>query len=269
VPVALIGRQVAGEAVSAATTAQKAVKDGSWQTALERNPAARAAFGWLGGVVSLKDLLAKFSEYVPLAVQKVVGGLLSIASATAIALLLLFFFLRDRDEMLGALRGLLPLTKEEDGIVFRRVGDTIHAVLYGTLAVALLQGALGALMFWWLGLPAPILWGCAMAALAIVPMVGTAIIWGPAALYLLLDGEPGKAAILTVWGMFVIGLIDNLLKPTLVEGKLHAHLVPVFVSIVGGVYAFGGAGLVIGPAILALALALLDIWRLRTAANKV
>ena len=269
VPVTLVGRQVAEEAVAAAGTVQKSVKDGSWQTAIDRNPVFRRAFGFAGNTIDLKAMLGKFSEYVPQAVQKVVAGLLSTASATLIALLLLFFFVRDRDEMLGAVRGLLPLSKEEDAIVFKRVGDTIHAVLYGTFAVALLQGTLGALMFWLLDLPAPILWGCAMAALAIVPMVGTAIVWLPAALYLLLEGNPGKAAILGAWGVCVVSMIDNLLQPYLVEGKLHVHLVPVFVSIVGGVYAFGGVGLVIGPAILAVALALLDIWRLRVAEHKV
>lgn len=269
VPVVFIGHQVAQEAVQAATTAQAAIKDGSWQTAMERNPVFRSAFGWIGGVVNLKDMLAKFSEYVPAVVQKFVAGSLSIASATVIALLLLFFFLRDRDEMLAGLRGLLPLSKDEDAIMFRRVGDTIDAILYGTLAVAALQGTLGALMFWMLDLPAPFLWGCAMAAFAIVPMVGTAIVWLPAALYLLLEGNPGKAAILVAWGVLVVSMIDNLLQPYLVEGKLHVHLVPVFISIVGGVYAFGGVGLIIGPAILAMAMALLDIWRLRVANNKV
>jgi len=269
VPTTLIGRQIADEAVSAAATVQKAVKDGTWQNAIERNPVVRRVFGFAGDAINLKDLFAKASEHVPLAVQKFVAGLLSVASATAIALLLLFFFLRDREEMLGAVRGLLPLSKDEDAIMFKRVGDTIHAVLYGTLAVSLLQGILGGLVFWMLGLPAPVLWGCAMAAFAIVPMVGTAIVWVPAALYLLLEGEPVKAAILAAWGTFVISMIDNLLQPYLVEGKLHVHLVPVFISIVGGVYAFGGVGLIIGPAILAVALALLDIWRLRVAEQKV
>ena len=269
VPVTLIGRQVAEEAVSAAGTVQKAVKDGSWQTAIDRNPVLRRAFGFAGNAVNLKELLAKVSENVPVAIQKFVAGLLSIVSATMISLLLLFFFLRDRDEMLNAVRGLLPLSKEEDAIMFKRVGDTIHAVLYGTFSVSLLQGILCGLVFWMLGLPAPVLWGCAMAAFAIVPMVGTAIVWAPAALYLLLEGEPGKAAMLAAWGVCVISMIDNLLQPKLVEGKLHVHLVPIFVSIVGGVYAFGGVGLIIGPSILAAALALIDIWRLRVAEHKV
>ncbi len=268
-PVTLIGREIAKEAVSVATTVQQSVKDGSWQAAIDRNPAMRATFGWVGGVVDLKKTMEKLGEYLPLAVQKFVAGSFSAASGLVIALLLLFFFLRDREEMLAAVRGLLPLTKDEDALMFTRIGDTIHAILYGTLAVALLQGTLGGLMFWWLDLPAPILWGCAMAALAIVPMIGTAIIWGPAALYLLLEGDPGKAALLAAWGVFVVGLIDNLLQPLFVEGKLHVHLVPVFIAIVGGVYAFGGVGLIIGPAILAVAMALLDIWRQRVAAQKV
>jgi predicted PurR-regulated permease PerM len=269
VPITLGGRQIAKEAVSIASTAQAGIKDGRWQAAIERSPVARAAFGWVGGVVDLKKLAESLTDYVPRLVQKLLTGSLTAASGLAIALLLLFFFLRDREEMLAAVRGLLPLSKEEDALMFKRIGDTIHAILYGTLAVAALQGTLGGLMFWWLDLPAPILWGCAMAALAIVPMVGSAIIWGPAALYLLLSGSPEKALVLAAWGALVIGLIDNLLQPIIVEGKLHVHLVPVFVSIVGGVTAFGGVGLIIGPAILAMALALLDIWRHRVAAHKV
>ena len=120
-------------------------------------------------------------------------------------------------------------------------------------------------MFWWLDLHAPLLWGSAMAVMSIVPMVGTAIVWGPAAVYLLLQGSPDKALILVAWGFLVIGLVDNILKPSIVKGRLHAHIVPVFVSIVGGLAAFGAAGVIIGPVILSLALALIDIWHDRAA----
>jgi len=266
-PATLVGRQIAQEAVGVATTVQASVKDGSWQAAIERHPVINAAFGWVGGVIDLKQQLEHLAEFVPKAVQKVVSGSLHLASGVVIALFLLFFFVRDHEQMLAALRGLLPLSASEDALVFRRVADTIHAILYGTLAVAVLQGTLGALMFWWLGLPAPLLWGTAMAVLAIVPMVGTAIIWGPAAFYLLLEGSPEKALALTVWGLLVIGLIDNLLQPAIVDKRLHLHLVPVFISLVGGVYAFGVVGLIIGPVVLALALAVLDIWSQRVAAD--
>ena len=145
------------------------------------------------------------------------------------------------------------------------IRDTISAVVFGTLAVAVVQGTLGGLMFWWLGLPAPILWGAIMAVLAILPLFGAALIWVPAALYLAINGEWDKALLLTAWGTIVVGLIDNLLYPLLVKNKLRIHTVPVFIAVLGGLFAFGATGVVLGPLILAVALALVDIWRRRMA----
>lgn len=94
--------------------------------------------------------------------------------------------------------------------MFRRVTDTIYATVYGRLAVAAIQGLLGGLMFWWLGLPAPLLCGTAMGLLAIAPVVGAFIVWLPAAAFLALEGSWGKALILLAWGLVVVSLIDNL-----------------------------------------------------------
>lgn len=265
VPATLAGRQVAREAVGAATVVQEATKDGRWHEIVDRSPLASKAFAWLDASVDLREQLGKLSEHVPKAVQAVMSGSLRFLIGAGVALFLLFFFLRDRVPMLNALRGLLPLSTTEAGQVFTRVGDTIHAIFYGTLAVCLVQGALGALAFWWLGLPAPLLWGSAMAVMAIVPLVGTAAIWGPAAIYLFLQGSPGSALLLAAWGFLVIGLIDNLLKPAIVQNRLRVHVVPVFVSILGGLFAFGAEGVIIGPVVLAIALALIDIWRRRVA----
>ena len=265
VPATLAGRQVAREAVVAATMVQNATRDGRWHDIVERNPLAAKAFAWLDATIDLREQLGKLSEHVPNAVQAVMSGSLRFLIGAGVALFLLFFFLRDRLPMLAALRGLLPLSTTEAGQVFARVGDTIYAIFYGTLAVCLVQGALGALAFWWLGLPAPILWGSAMAVMAIVPLVGTAAIWGPAAVYLLLQGSPGSALLLAIWGFLVIGLVDNLLKPAIVQNRLRVHVVPVFIAILGGLFAFGPEGVIIGPVVLAVALALLDIWRRRVA----
>lgn len=263
VPATLAGRQVAQEAVAAATRVQASVKDGSWRALVERNPRVATAIAWLDATVDLPEQLGKLSEHVPKAMQKVMSESLYFAIGVGVALFLLFFFLRDREQMLGALRGLLPLSPNEAAQVFRQVDDTVYAIIYGTLAVSLVQGALGALMFWWLDLPAPLLWGSAMAVMSIVPVVGTAIIWGPAAVFLLLEGSPEKALILAAWGFLVIGLIDNLLKPAIVRHRLRVHIVPVLVAILGGLAAFGTAGVIIGPVILAIALALIEIWRQR------
>ena len=136
--------------------------------------------------------------------------------------------------------------------------------VFGALAVAAVQGFMGGLMFWILGLPAPLLWGTVMAVLATMPMLGTFVVWGPAAVFLALQGHWGKAVVLTAWGGIAIALIDNLLYPMLVGTRLRLHPVLVFFSVVGGLFAFGAAGLIVGPMTLALAGALLEIWTRRT-----
>lgn len=265
-PGLLAGRQVAEEAVVAAGRVKASVKDGRWRETLQRNARVAGAIEWLDETVDLRAQLGKLSERVPGAVQTVMSESLQFAFGVGVALFLLFFFLRDKEAMLGALRGVLPLTAREADSMFRLVDDTIYAIVYGTLAVCLVQGALGAIAFWWLGLHSPLLWGSAMAALSVVPVVGTAIVWGPAAVYLLVEGSPEKAAMLAAWGFLVIGLVDNLLKPAIVKGRLRVHIVPIFVSILGGLIAFGAAGVIIGPVVLAVAVATLEIWRARTEA---
>ena len=140
------------------------------------------------------------------------------------------------------------------------VNDTVHATLYGTFAVAVVQGTLGGLMFWWLGLPAPLLWGIVMALLAVVPVLGAFIIWIPAAIFLLLEGSEGKALLLTLWGAIVVGGIDNLLYPILVGRRLKMHTILAFISLVGGLIVFGPSGLILGPVIFTVTRLLLEIW---------
>jgi predicted PurR-regulated permease PerM len=182
---------------------------------------------------------------------------------------LLFFFLRDRRVALQLLRSLSPLSEAEMNRLFGRVGDTIYAIIYGTLAVSAVQGLLGGLMFWWLGLPAPLLWGVVMALLAVVPVLGAFVVWIPAAIFLAMEGSWEKALILAVWGAAVVGTIDNVLRPILVGQRLKLHTVLAFISVVGGLILFGPAGLILGPVALTVTMALLEVWRRRTAAEAI
>lgn len=177
----------------------------------------------------------------------------------------LFFFFRDRSQVLGVLRSLIPLSGPEATEVFDRVDQTIHATVYGSVVVAVVQGSMGGLMFWLLGLPSPVMWGAIMALLAVVPVLGTFVIWAPTAAYLALRGDVTKALILAAWGGIAIGLIDNLLYPFLVGTRIRFHTLLIFFAIVGGLALFGASGVILGPLLLALADALLDIWRRRTA----
>jgi predicted PurR-regulated permease PerM len=173
---------------------------------------------------------------------------------------LLFFFLRDRRAALQMIKSLSPLRPSEMNRLFHRVGDTIVATIYGTLVVSALQGLLGGLMFWWLGLPAPLLWGTVMGVLALVPVLGAFVVWLPAALFLVMDGSWGQALVLTLWGLLVVGTIDNLLRPILVGNRMKLPTVLAFISVLGGLLQFGAAGLILGPAILAVTTVLLEIW---------
>ena len=154
---------------------------------------------------------------------------------------------------------LLPLSSTQSQQVFKQISDTIHAIVYGTLAIAAVQGFLGGLMFWWLGLPAALLWGVMMGFLAVIPVLGAFIIWLPAAVFLALEGHWTQAIILVLWGMLVVGTIDNLLRPILVGNRLHQHTLLIFMSLVGGLILFGSSGLILGPVVLAITLFLISV----------
>lgn len=124
-------------------------------------------------------------------------------------------------------------------------------------------------MFWWLGLPAPLLWGLVMGLLAVVPVLGAFVVWIPATLFLALEGSWGKALILTVWGGVVVAGIDNVLYPILIGNRLKLHTIPAFISVLGGLILFGPSGLILGPVALTITIMLLEIWRSRTTAEAV
>ncbi|MEO8244298.1 MAG: AI-2E family transporter [bacterium] len=182
---------------------------------------------------------------------------------------LLFYFLRDRLAAIAMIKAWLPLTSEDADHLLRRVVETVHATVYGTLAVATIQGTLGGLMFWVLGLPTPLLWGLVMSLLSIVPVLGAFVVWIPAALLLLLDGSWIRALILTAWGGIVVGSIDNILRPTFVGSRLRLHTIPAFISIVGGLVLFGAPGFILGPLAATITMLLVQFWTLQSVSNDV
>jgi predicted PurR-regulated permease PerM len=217
--------------------------------------------------VDIQQTVQQAAAAVSTAAVNVVRGSVEGVIGLLVMFFFLFFFFRDRVEAIAILRRFLPLTADEADRVFLRVSDTVYATINGTIVVAFVQGILGGLMFWWLGLTAPFLWGTVMAVLSLVPILGAFIVWIPAALILALQGSWIKALILTAWGSVVIGLIDNILYPLLVGKRIQLHIVPVFIALVGGIMIFGGSGLILGPLIFALTLALLEVWQQRTAAG--
>ncbi len=194
-----------------------------------------------------------------------VSGSIWILTQLVLTFLTLFYFFRDRKGLLRLLRRLIPFSATETDEMLDRIAQTIHTSVSKNLLVKLIQGFLGGLMFWILGLPAPVLFGAAMALLALLPVMGTAFVWAPAAILLVLKGSWVKAIILAIWGGVVVGLIDNFLYPLLVANDLRLHPLAVFFSVFGGLLAFGLAGAVLGPVILAITVVLLALWQLRAA----
>jgi predicted PurR-regulated permease PerM len=264
-PAFFVMQSIVREAGARLQQIETVVKSGEWRRAIERDPRLAPGLKVLERQFDFGGQIQTLASGLGGWLSKIITGSAWAVIELLLTLFVLFYFFRDRDKALSALRGLVPLSDSETSRVFKRVGDTVHATVFGTLLVAMVQGGLGGLMFWWLGLPAPVLWGAVMALLAIVPILGAFVIWLPAAIALAASGQWVKAIILTVWGAVVIALIDNLLYPILVGKRLRLHTVPVFIAIVGGLAVFGAAGLILGPVVLALTDAIIQIWRSRTA----
>ena len=142
-----------------------------------------------------------------------------------------------------------------------RATEVVGASVYGVLAIAVIQGTLGGLAFWALGVPSAIVWGVVMTFLSMIPMLGAFLVWVPAAIYLALTGHYVKAIFLVVWGTLVIGMIDNFLRPKLVGGRTRLHELLIFFAVLGGLQVFGVLGIVLGPVVLALAMSLIEVFR--------
>jgi len=268
VPAMFVAERIIGEAVRGAETIKTMVESGEWRRAYEAHPLIAPIVQWIDQQVDLPGLINNATSWLTSTASSFLQGSVLQLIGIVLTFYIFFYFLRDRGAALEWLRFLSPLPAEDMNRIFDGVSDTVHATVYGTFAVAIVQGTLGGLMFWWLGLSAPLLWGIVMALLAVVPVLGAFIIWIPAAVFMVLEGSGGKALLLILWGTFVVGGIDNLLYPILVGTQLKMHTVLAFVSLVGGLIVFGPSGLILGPVIFTVTRILLEIWSSQNTAEK-
>lgn len=177
-----------------------------------------------------------------------------------VMLYLLFFLLRDGQSLATRVKHAIPLSSSYKQRLFSNFTTVIRATVKGNVLVAAAQGALGGLIFWFLDVQAALLWAVVMAFLSLLPAVGAAIVWGPVAIYFLVTGSVWQGVVLIAFGVFVIGLVDNLLRPLLVgkDTKMPDYL--VLLSTIGGMALFGLNGFVIGPVIAALFIACWDLF---------
>ncbi len=178
----------------------------------------------------------------------------------ALMVYLAFFLLRDGSRLVELLIKALPLGDERERLLFAKFAEVTRATVKGNLLIAIIQGALGGLIFWVLGIKGALLWGVVMAVVSLLPAVGAASVWVPVAIYLAAIGDMVAAAVLTAFGVIVIGLADNLLRPIFVgrDTKLPDYM--VLLSTLGGIVMFGINGFVMGPLVAALFMAFWGIF---------
>jgi predicted PurR-regulated permease PerM len=174
-----------------------------------------------------------------------------------IGIVILFFLYRDGDGAVSKVMAALPFRQEQSEELRRRISSTVVANFYGGVAVGVLQGTLTGLTFWALGLDSPVLWGVVTGLFSLVPMVGSATVWVPASIVLLLTGHFAKGILLLIIGTAIIGTVDNFVRPLIVGKSVHLHTVFVFFALLGGLRLFGVSGLFVGPVILSVTAALL------------
>jgi predicted PurR-regulated permease PerM len=205
------------------------------------------------------DLREKFSGAIMQASQAMAGRVVNIGETTlsffigaGVLLYLLFFLFRDGERLVATIRKAMPLSEEHSAQFFDKFASVINATVRGNIIIAIIQGSIGGVTFWMLGIEAALLWGVVMTFFSMLPAVGAAFIWAPAALFFLVTGAWLKALILVFVGGLIIGLIDNLLRPPLVGKNARLPDYVVLVSTVGGMAMFGINGFIIGPLIAAL-----------------
>lgn len=178
-----------------------------------------------------------------------------------LVLFIAFFMFLQGDDFIKAIMQLSPLEAAHNEEILRETEVTIKATLWGTVIVAVVQGFLGGVGFLICGLPQPAFWGTVMIPAAVIPIVGSALVWGPAAIYLLFTGHIGAGIFLLIWGGGVVSVIDNVLKPILMKGSGSTPTIFILFSILGGITYFGMIGFILGPLVLSFLLALLRIYQ--------
>ncbi|OPF94601.1 AI-2E family transporter [Rhodopseudomonas palustris] len=268
-PMSLLGAALAREAAGMYTK----IESGNLDLLKTMRELLAARPDWLGdllsrfGVGNLADIQQRLSAALLRGSQYLAGQALDIGQSTFdftvnlfVMVYLLFFLLRDGDLLAARIRRATPLGVDHQTRLLDKFTVVIRATVKGNMLIALIQGALGGLAFYVLGISGALMWAVVMAFLSLLPAVGAGIVWLPMALYLIASGSVWHGVGLIVWGMLVIGMVDNFLRPILVGKDTRMPDYVVLISTLGGLEVFGLNGFVIGPVIAAMFIATWDIY---------
>lgn len=225
------------------------------------------------GLTDVDQVSERFSNGIANVVRILAKGALDIGQSAfsffvgmSVMLYLAFFLLRDGQQLSKQISRAIPLLPEQKFALFEKFATVIRATIKGSIVVAVLQGLIGGVIFWFLGIHAALLWGVLMGFLSLLPAIGTGLVWVPVAAYLLLTGSIWQGLVLVFCGLFVIGMVDNILRPILVGKDTRMPDYVVLISTLGGIGVFGVNGFILGPIVAALFIAAWDIFgRSRTA----
>ena len=266
-PVAVIAGAVAAQAAQllqklnsrAALPADATVLD------LSRIPWLNDPLDWIGqhagiSIAQIQGWLVAAGKHVLQFLASSGGTFVLGALGTLVSFLLmlfvLFFVLRDGPALAQKVVRMLPIEERMRTSLWQHLREVTRAVFMGIGVTALVQGMLVGVGFWIAGLPSALVFGVLAALFALVPLVGTVVVWGPGALYLASQGDYGHAIFLTLWGTIAVGMVDNFLRPLLISGRAEVPTLAVFVGVMGGLQAFGFIWLFVGPIVLGLLVAL-------------
>jgi len=229
------------------------------------SPIVRRIQTWLPGSFRVETLqLGAQAQRIGIALLSVAtavaAGILNFIADYFIMVAALFFLLRDSDYFVERARAISPLSDEQESMFVERFRTVARATVFGNLATTLTQGTVSTFTFFFLGLPNPLLWGVLIALLSLIPVFGAALIWVPWTIYLFVRGSIGNAVVLLVMQIVVVGSVDNVLRPLFIRGGAKMHTLIVFFSILGAVAYFGITGILFGPLIFAVAIALLEFY---------
>ncbi|KTE25466.1 hypothetical protein ATE69_06250 [Sphingopyxis sp. H071] len=217
----------------------------------------------IGNIAAVKDM---FGGGAAAGVRAVLGQALSIGQGVfdlfvklMVMLYLAFFLIRDGETIQQRVSAAIPLQTDHLQLLVERFIVVVRATIKGSIVVAILQGLIGGIVLWALGIEAALLWGVLMGAASLLPAVGTGLVWVPMALYLFLSGSIWQGIVLVVCGLFVIGMVDNVVRPVLVGRETRIPDYVVLITTLGGLQIFGLHGIVIGPVIAAMFIAVWDI----------
>ena len=271
VPFVVLVILLAGQMAEVYQQFQAKLDSGEWQELLnlQDNPFFKPLTDWIGQYIDLESLdlmgslgasLQQVSLFFLRQSTSIVSGLFRVIMNFLIMLFCMFFIFRDGEYFTEMLKSLTPLAESYRQLIINTFQEVAKATVIGTLLTAVAQGVSGGLLYWILGIPNALLWGCLTALFSLLPVVGTGIVWGPWAIYFFLTDSPIQGIILVIGGV-LIGMMDNVIRALFIEGKSEMHTLIVFLSIMGGIGYFGLVGMIFGPIIVALGLTFLELYK--------